>query len=469
MAIEHLFTPTRTRYTVLAFACALSAITYLDRVCFGAAAPMVATELGLASVADLRGAFTAFAIAYSLFEIPSGWLGDRLGARAALLRIVAWWSLCTALTGCVGLRLGGIVAGGLGTLVVLRFLFGAGEAGAYPNITRALYDWFPPQEWARAQGAVWMSGRLMGGFTPLVWDLLVHGFAGAPAVFTWRAAFVLFGAIGLVWCGLFAARFVNHPDEHPAVNRAERDWIGSRARSSGHALSWRALLASGNLWILCLMYFCVNYGWYFNITYLTSFLRDRYQLPDGSVLGSVYKGGPLWVGAAGCLAGGWLADLLARRWGDRGKARRTLAAVALAACSACWLVARAAPTAETFFLGVSLAAFLNDLVLASAWATCQDIGGRHAAVTAAWMNTIGTLGAAAAGWITGWQIEWAVLSRAGDLGVPTVALSSADRLTALLAGYDAVFVSYAAVYLVAAACWLWLQPTKPIESRPESV
>ena len=131
---------TRVRYAVLAFVCALSMITYLDRVCFGQVAPILASELSLDSVADLKWAFTAFALAYAIFEIPSGWLGDIWGPRSTLLRIVVWWSACTALTGVVGLKFGSIMLGGLATLIVLRFLFGMGEAGAYPNITRALHN-----------------------------------------------------------------------------------------------------------------------------------------------------------------------------------------------------------------------------------------------------------------------------------------------------------------------------------------
>ena len=171
---------TRIRYRVLAFACVLSMITYVDRVCFGAAAPKLAAELSLSGVADLKWAFSAFAIAYAVCEIPSGWLGDSWGPRSTLIRIVLWWSLCTALTGAVGLRVGAVTLGGLGTLILLRFLFGAGEAGAYPNITRALHNWFPIEEQSTAQGWIWMSGRRMGGLTPLMWTLLTVGRGERP-------------------------------------------------------------------------------------------------------------------------------------------------------------------------------------------------------------------------------------------------------------------------------------------------
>src|SRR6185503_16572139 len=214
--------PTCVRYGVLAFVCALSMITNLDRVCFGTVAPTLAGELSLGSVADLKWAFTAFAIAYALFEIPTGWLGDVWGPRGTLLRIVIWWSLFTALTGAVGLNVGSYVIGGLGTLVALRFLFGAGEAGAYPNITRAVHNWFPADQAATAQGWIWMSGRLMGGLTPMIWTLLVVGTAWTPSRVTWRGAFASFGLMGVAWCVAFARFFRDHPHDHPSVNAAEQ-------------------------------------------------------------------------------------------------------------------------------------------------------------------------------------------------------------------------------------------------------
>src|SRR5262245_49811332 len=211
-------TPTRVRYGVLGFACSLAAITYLDRLCIGSAAPYLVEALRpeTQSVADLRWAFTAFSLAYAIFEVPTGWLGDVFGPRVTLIRIVLWWSLFTSLTALAGVQVAGVTLMGFWTLVVVRFLFGIGEAGAFPNITRALHNWFPLTERGMAQGWVWMSGRLMGGLTPYVWQLLV-----VNLLFPWRAAFVIFGVIGVVWCVAFATWFRNRPDEKPEVNAAE--------------------------------------------------------------------------------------------------------------------------------------------------------------------------------------------------------------------------------------------------------
>lgn len=465
-APHNAFPETRVRYEVLAFACTLSMITYIDRVCFGAAAPQLASELSLSGVADLKWAFTAFAIAYSVCEIPTGWLGDALGPRSTLIRIVGWWSICTAITGLVGVRLGAMTLGGLGTLIVVRFLFGAGEAGAYPTITRALHNWFPADEQSTAQGWVWMSGRLMGGLTPLFWMLLTVGTAWTPPLMNWRLAFVFFGLLGIAWCVAFAALFYNRPTEHPRVNAAECERIQRHkkdADESSHAdVPWMAFLSSGNLWLLCGMYFCMAYGWYFNVTYLPSYLHDRYHLSNSSLLGAIYKGAPLWLGAIGCLVGGYGVDALIRRTGNRRLVRRWVGCTGLGLCAVCWLAAPLASNEHQFVLAISLAALCNDCTLASAWATCQDIGQRHAGVTAAWMNTVGTGGAAVAGWLTGTLLERAVDHAAWQLQTSAATLPEAVRTAAVLEGYNHNFLSYAVVYAVAAICWLVIDASKPI-------
>ena len=159
----------------------------------------------------------AFQIAYAAFEIPSGWLGDRFGPRSTLLRIVVWWSLFVALTGLVavdGLPLG--IRLGFGSLIVIQFLFGMGEAGAFPNISRGLYNWFPAGERGFAKSVVWMSARLMGGLTPAIWVVLTR-YCGL----NWHECLYLFAAVAAVWCAVFAATFVNRPAESRAVSPRE--------------------------------------------------------------------------------------------------------------------------------------------------------------------------------------------------------------------------------------------------------
>ena len=471
--------PTRVRYGVLAFAATLSMITYLDRVCMGSAAPHMVKALGLNSVADLRGALTAFVLAYSLFEVPSGWLGDVFGPRAVLIRIVLWWSAFTALTGLVGMPIGP-VAFGLTTLTVIRFLFGAGEAGSYPNITRALHNWFPLTQRGLAQGTVWMAGRLMGGLTPLIWAVLVEGVhwpsdwrdpnSAATTLLEpllqWRHTFWLFGLVGLAWCALFTLWFRNRPEENPAVNAAELGLIQAGrtdAAAAGHAhVPWLQILSSKNLWFLCTMYACQAYGWYFNITYLPTYLQGHYQLPAKSLLGALYAGGPLWLGAAGCLAGGYLTDWYIRRTGNRLWGRRLFGVFGHTAAIVCFLCCGYAPNAFWFFVMISLAAFMADLTMGSSWAICQDIGRRYAAIVAGFMNMIGNLGGALATWISGALLQRSLDAHAAKLGLSLEQLSEAQKIAGTQAGYELNFLIFAAVYAVAVFCWMQIDATRPV-------
>src|SRR3954470_20773838 len=173
--------PTRTRYAILALLCVLAMITYMDRAANGSAKKAIMADLNKQQVSagekpyqeeDFFIVLMAFQIAYAVFEVPSGWLGDTKGPRSTLLRVVLWWTLFVALTGFVGTSLLGVYLG-FTALIVIQFMFGVGEAGAFPNIAKALYNWFPASQRGFAKSIIWMSARFMGGLTPLVWVLLV--------------------------------------------------------------------------------------------------------------------------------------------------------------------------------------------------------------------------------------------------------------------------------------------------------
>lgn len=444
------------RLEVLAFACTLSMITYLDRVCFGAAVPFLIRDLGLKDISDLKWAFTAFSIAYATFEVPSGWLGDAFGPRRTLLRIVIGWSIFTALTGLVGLKVGAFTFGGLGLLCLVRFLFGIGEAGAYPNLARVVANWFPFEERGRAKGWIWMSGRFMGGITPLIWTLLVIGSTYTAPLLSWRGAFVLFGSIGLVWCIAFARRFKDHPIEatsHPVP----------LATKEVHALPWKLLLTNRSTWLLGLMYACASFSWYFNITYFPSYLETRHGLEANSIWGSILKGGPLLLGGFGCLLGGYWTDFLTRRFRSRSWARRIPAMIGHGLCGCCYLAAIYANSPWTAALAISLAAFSNDLMMGAAWATCQDIGQRHTAVVAGWMNMLGNLGGAISGWTIGTILEVFIARRAAADQVEVASIAKVAKQAALTQGYDFTLVAFIVVSFVAVLAWLPIDAEQPLE------
>ncbi len=453
--------PTRVRYGVLGFACALSMITYLDRVCMGSAAPEMVKDLGLNSIADLKWAFAAFGFAYALFEVPSGWLGDAFGPRNVLIRIVLWWSAFTAITGFVGLKFAGLTLGGLGTLIVVRFLFGMGEAGAYPNITRALHNWFPFQERGFTQGAVWMSGRVMGGLTPLIW-----GFMLLTLHLHWRATFWIFAALGVVWCVGFALWFRNRPEEKPTVNAAELNYIrsGEAGAQAGHSrVPWLKILRSRNLWALCLMYACQSYGWYFYLTYLPSFMETQFGVHTGDTLANLAKGGPLWIGGVGCLIGGLLTDWYIRRTGNRRLGRKMFGMLGHGLTAVCFLLCPLMPTAISFFVMISLSGFFTDLTMGSSWAACQDIGRRYAAIVAGFMNMIGNLGGAVGPLLSGYVLDYYLEAHAAGLGLNHISLlSEAQKSAGLAPGYHANFYIFAGVFVIGTLSWLCVDATKPV-------
>jgi MFS transporter, ACS family, glucarate transporter len=250
--------PTRVRYWVVVFAVTLAVVTYIDRVCISLAAPAISTSLKLTDV-QMGYVFSAFVWAYALFEIPGGAMGDWMGARRVLLRIVLWWSFFTAATGW---------AWSFVSLAVTRFLFGAGEAGCFPNVTKTFTTWLPDYERVRAQGVLWLSARWGGAFTPPLVFLVFK-------LMSWRHAFELFGGLGVIWAVFFYAWYRDHPRDNHKLNAAERQLLEpNEALASSHAhVPWRRFAESPQVWLLCGQYFCLSYSWYFYITWLPTYLQ----------------------------------------------------------------------------------------------------------------------------------------------------------------------------------------------------
>lgn len=409
--------PTRVRHGVLGFTLALTAVAYLDRVCIATAAPAMKADLRLTD-AQMGYVFSAFTLAYALFEVPSGWLADRFGPRLMLTRIVVWWSVMTAATGLVW----SFVA-----LVVVRFLFGVGEAGTFPSMARAYARWLPAPERGRAFGLALMTAALGGAATqPLVVALLtlVH----------WRHTFPIFGIVGVTWAVAWFWWFRDDPHQHPGVNAAELRAIGSAPVAPHRAVPWAEMLRDRSMLALCVMYFGAIYGWYFYITWLPTYLlRARgFDLTQVGWLSAL----PLLSIAAGVLAGGWASDVLARHWGLRA-GRRTPGLIGLPLAALAIVGALLSSTPLTAALLLAAAAGLAALGVSPAWAVCLEIGGRHAGVVSGGMNTFGNLG--------------------GTLS-PVVVGLCLQRWNS----WTAPLITVAACYLIAALCWLGIDPAEPI-------
>jgi MFS family permease len=456
--------PTRTRYAILALLCVLAMITYMDRAANGSAKKAIMADLNADQLStghtpydeeDFFIVLMAFQIAYAVFEVPSGWLGDTRGPRSTLLRVVLWWSAFVALTGFTGTTLPGGFYVGFGALVVIQFLFGVGEAGAFPNIAKSLYNWFPSTSRGFAKSAIWMSARLMGGLTPLVWVLIVE-----LGGLTWRQALWTFAAAAAVWAFVFYFAFSNKPAEHSKVNDSELAEIdaGRTPQVGVEGVPWGKLIRSRQLWAVCFMYVVTNFCWYFLMYNLPGRLKDAYKdwntTDGGKMLLALLAGAPLLVGMAGCLLGGALSDRYIRRTGDRKWGRRLLGMIGYAGAGTCYLVAAAVywywpNDLWPFAIMLMLMGFCNDLMMAPAWATCQDIGRQFAATVSGTMNMFGNLVGAVSGiFFTGM--------------VMTSDLSQQQKILAC-------FATYAAVYFVGVGIWMLIDASKPIveeASRP---
>ncbi|HTF32709.1 MAG TPA: MFS transporter [Myxococcota bacterium] len=405
--------PTRARQRVVAFALSMMAIAYLDRVCISTAAPSIQRDLVL-SDAQMGYVFSAFTLGYALFEVPSGWLADRFGARWMLTRIVVWWSVMTAATA---------LATGFASLLTLRLLFGMGEAGALPSTSRAFARWLPPRERGHCFGLTIMAGALGGALAqPLV--VLLIGWL------SWRSSFPIFGVVGLGWAFAWFSWFRDDPHTHAEVNAAELRLIGTDPPVPHPAVPWRAILQHRGLLALCLMYLGAIYGWYFYLTWLPTYLlRARgFELRSVGWRAAL----PLLAIAFGVYSGGWLSDLLCRRFGPTA-GRRLPGLVGLPAAALCVLGAVGTPAPQTAASLLAAAAGLAALGVAPAWAVCLEIGGLHAGVVSGAMNTFGNLGGVLSPLVVGWCLE-------------------------ARGSWNAPLVSVACLYVLSAACWLAIDP-----------
>jgi MFS family permease len=373
---------------VLAFTFALTVVTYLDRVCISAEAPAIMKELDI-SVLQMSAVFSAFTLAYSIFEIPSGWLGDVRGPRRVLTRIVLWWSAFTMLTGG---------AQGFRSLVAIRFLFGVGEAGAFPNIIRSFAQWFPLRERGRASGIMFLGSRLGGMLSAPIALLLI-------ARLGWRLTFVAFGVIGLIWAAAWAWWYRDRPADHPAVNAQELAWIQQDAVTPELVTAitpWAGLLTSRNVWAICAMYSAYGYGLYFYLTWLPTYLVS--ELGFSALRSGFFASLPFLLAGIADVTGGWLTDKLARQFSLR-IARCGLGFIAFATTAALLLASTITPgpTAKALLLALALGS--ADLSLSACWAAPLDVAAAHAGVITGFMNTFGNLGGLLCPLVVGWAVE----------------------------------------------------------------
>lgn len=411
------------RFRVLGFLIFASLITYVDRVCISVAGKEIQHDLGL-SLEQWGWVLGAFVLSYGLFEIPAGAMGDRFGSRKVLTRIVAWWSVFTALTGAVQ---------GFKQLVLVRFLFGMGEAGAFPNFSATIARWFPRHERARAQSFVWMASRLGGALSPIIVIPMQHWVG-------WRVTFYLFGAVGMVWATAWFLWFRDRPRDKAGVTPQEIAEIevgmdGDPALHSMKGTPWKELFSKANLWWIMLMYHSYSWCGFFYLTWMHTFLANGRGFSSGDLLKFSWL--PFVFGAVANLLGGFTSDLLVTRiglkWG-----RRLLGFSGLGLATIFLVAAYFTQDKVMTILFLALAYGASDFALPVAWAVCLDVGHQHAGVVTGSMNMAAQAGSFLTTVLFGYIVVWT----GGN--------------------YNAPLIPIAVMSLVGTLCWLMIDATKSL-------
>jgi sugar phosphate permease len=435
---------TRVRYSVLASACALAVITYIHRAGFQSNSPELLRDLGM-DVRDLGSMTVAFMLAYGLFEVPWGRLGDRFGARDLLVLVVLGGSLMTAATAAVVL-LPRVFSVQLGYLLTLRFLFGMFQAGTFPVLARLLADWMPTTERGSAQGFLWMCSRAGGVLAPMVMVWLFHRLGN------WRSPLVLGAGLGVLWCLAVWPWLRNRPEQMPRVNEAERILIAAgrtaKPPMAHQGAPWGAMLRSSNVWALWGMYSFIGFSGNFFLYLFVSYLQDYRHLDKDTAKWLTVV--PFACGVAACISGGVLSDVIARRTGDRRLGRRVVGASGLTLAAV--MILGSAWVEDVRWLGLvyGLTFTGNDLAMGPAWAAASDIGERHAGALSGAMNMLASLMAALAAVVAGQLFHAAAIAeKAGDL--------AGHRFYMTLP-----FFLFATSYFLGALCWLRVDVTETI-------
>ncbi|MBM3878794.1 MAG: MFS transporter [Verrucomicrobia bacterium] len=411
------------RYLLVLAAFLLMVLLYVDRACISVAKGAVAKDLGFSDPA-MGWVFAAFSLGYALCQTPGGLLADRFGPRRVLSAIVVFWSLFTGLTAA---------AWNLGSMLVTRFLFGCGEAGALPSVARAVYSWIPLKERGFVQGVSFSGMRFGAAATMPLLGWMIHAFG-------WRTSFVILMVVGFVWAIGWFLWFRDDPTQQPRIQPAELDYIlAHRQQATAGAepapLSSGALFGSRNLWLAMGQYFCSNFTFFFCLTWLPPYLKEKYTLDV--VAAGFYAAIPLLAGGVGnLLAGGWVDRIYRRGHWTRSRRLPAMVGFGLAACGL--LLSRQMDSAGAEVACLGLAILGADMTLPPSWSLCVDIGRTHAGAVSGTMNMAGNLGSFVTALAFPYLLVWT-------------------------GGPGAFFYAGATLNLAAIGLWLGIRPDRKLE------
>jgi sugar phosphate permease len=399
-------------------------ITYLDRITISLVGVRIKKAFHLSNT-EFGWALGAFALAYAIFEIPSALLGDRIGQRKVFLRIVLWWSIFTALTGVVN---------GLTSLIIIRFLFGVGESGAYPNSSGVVSRWFPKSETTR--GVSWMSMGSNSGAA--IAPLIVIPIAIA---YGWRAPFFVNAFIGLLWLLVCYLWFRNHPGEMKKISPEEKEFIENNRQFISHKMPfpWKEALKSRILWALVISFFCTQWANYFFIAWMPNYLQEgkHFSEQEMKIATSYIFIFAIFSAFLFGLVSDWLIKLIGLR------VARKLVAIACFVLMAIFIfISAESSNHQTVIYALLTAHFFQGPAIITCFSTCVDIGGNRAATVAGIMNFFGQSGAFSISVIFG-------------------------RIVDLTQNFDAPLYLMVGVLIAGAVCWMFIDANKKIVSGYE--
>ena len=429
----------RQRYVLISILFFHSVNTYMDRACIASAADYIIRDLAITK--EMLGLILGiFAVGYALFQVPSGWIADHLGARKALTIVVSVWSVFTALTGAARNAL---------QMLVLRFMFGVGEAGAFPGATQAFFRWLPVKERGLAHGINFSGSRLGAAFSLFLMPWLI-------SVIGWRWTFVVNGLIGIIWAAVWLIWFRDNPKDNKKINKAELDYI-EQGRVSDFTTTIKASFAeiftSMNMSLAMLQYFASNVTFFISLTWLPSYIRNQWPDDPNAIY---YSAVPLIFAAfANWVAGSMVTGLYKK--GFHVGSRRATAIIGFSLGIIGLILATQTRNLDFlttdkaqlywFVFCFGLATFGVDMTLSPSWAFCNDIGGANSGAVSGSMNMVGNIGAALS------------------------AITFPLLLNEKTGSANAFFILAAGLNLVAIASWCFMNPNRTSDKKlsPQAV
>ncbi|MBO5847391.1 MAG: MFS transporter [Bacteroidales bacterium] len=417
----------KKRSWILVMLIFLGVVTFLDRINITVAGSAIMRDLNLTP--DQWGwILSAFILSYGLMQIPMGAMGDKRGHRSTLALIVLWWSAFTAFTG---------MAGGFVSLILIRFMFGIGEAGSSPCSTGVISRWFPKKEVGKAQGFIWAASRMGGALTPFI-VLPVITYLG------WRAAFYILGAVGVIWSIVWYLFYRNQPKEMRGISAeeiAEAPVTHMAVSTEKVSIPWKSLLSSKQFWLILSMYFFYAFGSWFFFSWFPTFMELGRGFEKDQLTYAIAV--PFVMSMIGNISGGYLTDKLSAKYGLK-VGRKALGSSSLIISAIFMFLAAFIPGKMQVFIFLSLAFGIIDLMLPSAWALCIDLGKKYSGAVSGAMNTAGNLGGFVCSLIFGY-----VVSATGNYNLPLY----------IIAG----------MLVISAVIFLFIDPTKQLIKDEENL